>query len=122
MGWPRESSVSALGSWMERDSLDGEAQAVFLAPFSLPVVGTEKGDCAPKGDVPGCSSLVSGGVGLSPTWLWGPLCGGRSPGCSARPDEEHVLGETGVLPTLSSTKVLLGAERKDGETVWVVGK
>lgn len=80
MGWPRESSVSALGSWVERDSLDGEAQAVFLAPFSLPVVGTGKGECAPKGDVPGCSSLVSGGVGLSPTWLWGPLCGGRSPG------------------------------------------
>lgn len=100
----------------------GRLRQCSLLPSLCLLLGLGRVNVPPKGDVPGCSSLVSGGVGLSPTWLWGPLCGGRSPGCSARPDEEHVLGETGVLPTLSSTKVLLGAERKDGETVLVVGK
>lgn len=60
--------------------------------------------------------------GAEPHVALGPPLWGTQSWCSARPDEEHVLGETGVLPALSSTKVPLGAERKDGETVWAVGK
>lgn len=106
----RESSVSGVGSWVRGILWVGRLRQCPLLPPLCLLLGWEGGTCHRGGHL-WVFSLLGGGVGSG-----APFRGDAALGALLSPTRSSP-GETGVLPPLSSPTVLLGAERKGGETV-----